>query len=531
MTCYHVPSHSIDHPPFPPDETDQGLTETEPQVTPHHRRQTQGYWRVAIATSLTVPIAAAGALQVFPTSPNYEGRIQLIGLLPPSVSPSAPTAAAPSVLARELGSANMAPPDIVAAASPFLLQNPQMIAAVRTTLAQQGIDLPQQVLAERLSAQTTDQGWLELHYRDFDPERVRTVLAAVAQWYVSQVPTCDIQACDEVVFIETQLPIITQQERELQQTLAALQQTLHSKLAATEAGISGNNRDADSSFMAEANPIDAAIRHLATQHRDVAKYARDLDQTITETRNHLDLLQERMGLATVKPQSGFKLLHYVIPEYEGWLETWQRDDRHLLAHSLKLDSALSKTDLAERDQGKRDQRKSDLGKADGDRVEDGWITRLSQQQDTRLSQMNQAVSALNETNPRHMAAPLRSLLIEDVLRIGYMEEWLDTLHHLQLLELRRQTVTDFQGAIATQTEEWRQLNQTQEQLQRQLDTTAATLATYEEKYAIAQRQVNKHRLSWQMVAPPEIVQQPFLSGQLFSRLSHLAQPLMTLHIP
>jgi uncharacterized protein involved in exopolysaccharide biosynthesis len=112
-----------------------------------------------------------------------------------------------------------------------------------------------------------------------------------------------------------------------------------------------------------------------------------------------------------------------------------------------------------------------------------------------------------------------------------MEEWLDTLHHLQLLELRRQTVTDFQGAIATQTEEWRQLNQTQEQLQRQLDTTAATLATYEKKYAIAQRQVNKHSLSWRVVAPPEMVQQPFLSGQLFSRLSHLAQPLMTLQIP
>ncbi|NEQ95454.1 MAG: hypothetical protein F6K30_01760 [Cyanothece sp. SIO2G6] len=507
MTCYRIPARAIGQNQFQPDDLDQDHAEDwqedwqqkhdsqadQPDRQPDRQQLEHG--RGAIAATISVTLATTAVFSALHMPPSYEGRIQLAGILPPSGSISestsvsttqaAPTAIA--VLAPPFDHTNMAPPELVETVQPLLLRNSEMLATVQTTLTQQGITITLQELTERLSAHMSPHGWLELRYRDADPERLQLVLAEVAQWYATQVPTCGIQACEQVVFIETQIPILTQQQDEIRQALVELQDTMQAKLAQSNLPTRADGSDRP------------PIRRLATQHQKITTYANQLEQTLAATRDRLHQVQVKMGLAMVKPQSGFAFLHHAIPEYADWIETWQQRDRQLLATRLQITPGAP-----------------EQAAETNDAIDANAVEILAEQQKARLSQMNQAVRALKQPKFDQMAAPIQALLLEDLMRLDYIDEWLSTIHRLQLLELQRQNVADFQGAIATQTQEWRQLHQTREQLHDQLAATAETLAMYGEKYAIAQQQVNAHGLAWQVIAPPEIVQQPSRVSQLFN---------------
>ena len=459
---------------------------------------------VAIAGA-TATMATAGLLQAMKPSPSYEGSIHLVGLLPDV--PSSPQAASEEAdaLAPTLDNANIAPPDLIQSVQMDVLHDSAMAAAVSAQLKQQGIMVTPSALLTHLYAHTTPQGWLELHYHDVDPQQVQVVLEQVAQWYTSQDSNCDIQACRDVAFIETQIPILQQQQQQLEQDLVALQHKLRQSVSA-QMGQTG-----------EGNRLEEYSDHLMTQQHQQIRYIAHVEQKIAETLLQLQTYQEQMKLRTVKVQTGFALLRRLLPQYQQWLTTWQDSDRQRLVLSFRQNREVLQQPLT---QGNPEV--SDLSATPS--------ATLAQQQQDLQAQMSNAVSEITQRSIVDMPQPVRELILDDVARFEYIGDWLTTVHHLQLLDLRRQTLKQMQQETVAHAQEWQQAMVMQDQVQQELRTTKESLAKYQQRYAIVQQQAARESLAWQVVAPPDVVQEP---GGFSWSLSSIIQttPLMTLRRP
>ena len=444
---------------------------------------------VAIAGA-TVTLATAGALQAFQATPSYDGSIQLVGILPDDVPSAKSTTVQRVDLGPSLASANIAPPDLVQSIQSDVLHDSAMAAVVSAQLRKQGLTITPGHLLSRLQARTSSQGWLELHYQDTDPLQVETVLEQVAQWYASQDSSCEIQACRDVPFIETQVPILQQQQQQLKQKMVAMQQNLHQTVSA-HMGSAPN-----------LTTIEDYANHLLTQQHQQIRQIAQVETSMAEALTELQDYQTQMNLSTVKVQTGFALLHRIIPHYQGWLAAWQKGDRQLLAVTL-------------------------------DHSEDSnpALQALAQRQQALATQMANEVANITQRSIIDMPQPVRELILENVGRFGYMGDWLATLHRLQLLDSRRQLLKQMQQDTIAQAEAWQQALTVRDQLQEELTTTTETLTQYQQRYVVAQQQMAKESLEWQVVSPPEVVQEP---GGLSWMVSHLGQtpnPLMTLRLP
>lgn len=431
---------------------------------------------IAIASTATT-LATIGAFSWGTAAPTYEGSIQLVGILPtePAVAPSNE---ASEPLSSFIDRDNIAPPDLIEAIDDDLARNRHMAHTVTQALKQKGITLSQSALLDHLTASTSPQGWLELTYADSNAERVEPILAEVAEWYVSQDSSCTIQACDDVLFIKAQIPILEQKKQDLEQSIQDLYTTVSPPTASADQLIDINQR----------------VQQLLIQQHSQIQHLAHVDTRLDELSAHLDHYQTQMHLEDMSTDAGFEFLRQVIPNYDAWLQKWHDSDRQLVALTLnrQIRGDLSSISIL-----------SPSAPTTTDHVE-----HLLAQQNRLHDEMKQALKTLAHQSMADMPAPMRQLIVEDVARFEPMERWVRNLHRLQLLETRRQTLAQLQQDTDDQMQEWQDAMAVKAQLQRELDVLNGTLTAYRDQYTVAQRQAAQTELTWQLVTPPEMVQQP-----------------------
>lgn len=459
---------------------------------------------VAIAGA-TATLATAGALQAVQTPAQYEGSIQLVGILPDTLQAASTPTAQQADLSPTLANANIAPPDLIQAVQSNVLHDSSMAATVSARLKAQGINITPANILAHIDARTTPEGWLALHYRHSDAQVVQAVLNQVGQWYAALDSSCEIQACKDVPFIESQIPILQQQQQSLKQEMAALHQKLTQMIPFTHQ----NNGSI---------PVEEVEDRLLTQQHQHIRHIAQIETTLAETLTELQSHQGTMNLSTVKVQTGLALLRRIIPQYEEQLTAWQAGDRQLLALTLAQENHAAPAT-------------GHLGDPQSLTVERSAESALTQQQQALQAQMQQAVTGITKGSIVDMPQPIRELILADVGRFAHVGNWLNTLHRLQLLDLRRQTLKQMQQTTIAQVQEWRQATAVQDQLQQELATTTTTLSKYQQKYVIAQQQVAREALGWQVVSSAEVVKEPRGIAWTISSLVQPPQSLMTLSLP
>ncbi|MEM9215009.1 MAG: hypothetical protein AAGD25_11755 [Cyanobacteria bacterium P01_F01_bin.150] len=475
---------------------------------------------VAIATA-TATLTAAGALQAFGSDPMYEGSTQLVGILPDSF-PSLKSSSGQNVASSHpsLASANIAPPDLIHSVQADVLQDSAMATFVAGKLQKQGLKITPSALLSRIKARTSSEGWLEVYFQDTDPSRVQLVLEQVAQWYATQDSSCDIQACQDVPFIEAQIPILKQRQRQLNQKIGEVNQQLQQSVS----------HQMDSTI--ETATIEDYSDYLLVQQHLQIRHLAHVETAVAETLARLKDYQARMNLSTAKVQTRFKLLNQIIPQYQEWSTEWQQGDRQLLALTLSKDSQAQ---VYRRANGGSAQTtvESDAIAQDSAELETPATAEgaLTQKQQALTAKMNQTVSGIVQHSVVDMPGPISELILSDIRRFDQMEGWLMTLHRLQLLERRRQTLKQMQQDTIAQTQEWQQATNVHDQLRQELTITTETLTKYQQHYEIAQQQVAKESLAWQVIAPPEVVQEKGGLSWMLSSLAKTQRPLMTLGLP
>lgn len=432
-------------------------------------------------------LATIGLLYVSYPASTYEGNIQLVGILPTPPSNILPPEGAGvplhPIILPSLSEANIAPPELINAIDNEVVRNPAMVTTVIQNLNNQGISIHPSTFLNHLSAETSSEGWLELTYEDTEIERVERILAEVAQWYESQESNCDIQACDDAMFIESQLPVLEQRQQELEQEISTLHQSTHSfaQQPATQEPITTIQ-------------LDAHVQNLLVQQHEQIQHIARVETRMDELLAQLEQYQAQMHLSHVTPKTGVVLLRQITPEYDAWLNRWKEGDRQLVTFTLarQIDGNLSTINVL---------RPSDQSLS-------LHMEHLLTKHHHLHDEMKRTVHELVHQPLANMPMPIRELIVEDVARFEPMERWLLTLHRLHLLESRRQTLEDIQQETTIQVQEWQEAIAVQAQLQRELDIVNGTLSAYRDRYSVAQHQAAQAELTWQVIAPPEIVQQP-----------------------
>lgn len=454
---------------------------------------------VAIAGA-TVTLATAGALQSFKSAPSYEGSIQLAGILPDTVSE--PTNqdqdAQPVSYSPSLAHANIAPPDLIQSVQPDFLDNSDMVATVKGELQQQGISIGEQTLRNGLATTTSEQGWLTLHYEDTDPTRVQSVLDEVAQWYESQDSICESQACRDVPFIESQIPVLEQRQQDLKQSMIDLQQEIHQKYGAH----------------VSLHDLEAQIQDLFIKQHEQIRYIAHTETQLDELLNQAQMYQAHMNLSHVSLKTGLGFLQRMVPEYEAWLANWKAGDRELVTQALTQSMAQpGDTDVSTIDMSHLPKFHPSVSStvsttpSTDSPLGSHEIREVWERQALLQDQLKQTIKNLVYRRIVDMPAPMRELVVSDVVRFGMIEEWLLSLHQVQVMNIRRQILQQLQDDTIAQIEEWQEVIAVRTQLERELDITTGTLVAYQEKYPSAQRQAAKDSLAWQVVSPARIVQQ------------------------
>ena len=458
---------------------------------------------IAIA-STAAALATVGTLYVSQSEATYTGRIQLVGLLPTPLSGSSTDGAGQTqpIVSPSLGHSNIAPPDLINALDEGMIWNSDMATTVVENLNQQGIPIRRATLLKHLSAQTSPQGWLELQYEDEDLDRVEQILAEVAQWYVSQESNCDIKACDDVMFIAAQLPILEQRQQELEQDIRTLHQTT-------------------SQLTQQPLPTTHLEKHIQTllvqQHEQIQHMAQ-VETRMDELLAQLEQYQIHMNLSHVEPKTGVALLRETIPNYDSWLRQWQDGDRHLVDLTLarQIDGNLSTISVI----------------SPSHQPLSHHMEHVLSQHNRLHDEMKQTVHQVVHQPLANMPLLIRELIMDDVVRFEPMKRWILTLHQLQLLEARRHTLEVIQQDTDTLVQEWQEAMAMRVQLQRELDIVNGTLASYRDRYTTAQYQAAQAELTWQVVAPPEVVQQPQeWVGTWASNMLRKSNRLITLNEP
>ena len=139
-----------------------------------------------------------------------------------------------------------------------------------------------------------------------------------------------------------------------------------------------------------------------------------VEEELIKTREHLDYLQTVMGLDDDEVQSSIMLVQQ-LPQYQNWLTEWQDGEHQLLINQNTSVPISFKKDS---------------------------VDPLLQAQQLLLDQMHRSVMGLAEGSLVTMNPTIRDMILGDLVRYDYLEDWLSTIHQLQILERSYQNHSD-----------------------------------------------------------------------------------------
>jgi uncharacterized protein involved in exopolysaccharide biosynthesis len=252
------------------------------RLSVHSLEHPQRQVAVAAGVAIAVTAGAIGLSQ----APVYEGSVQLATQAAIDNSRYTPTAQAkPSIAAPEFSAEVL---------TSRLLLDP---------IVRQIPHLTYQSLVENLTL-TSENGLVSLRYRDADPQRVQLVLAQVAQAYVNQGQSCQGDTCQSAQNIEEQISRSRARHQKLSTEMEQLRQ---------EYGV---------------NNFQAQLKRLEDRMADVTQQEAQLQETLAAgQRDYRQLRQQISG--ELRSSSGDIVPQLLSARYRSLLFQFQALDQQL----------------------------------------------------------------------------------------------------------------------------------------------------------------------------------------------------------
>ncbi|WP_416670316.1 GumC family protein [Egbenema bharatensis] len=329
-----------------------------------------------------------------------------------------------------------------------ILQSHKLIEPIVEQLRSENPQLNYRDFTRNLNITRTSEQTLEITYRDTDPERLKQVLAQLAHTYVDYGQECRSESCKGLQFIETQIP-------QIQQKIAALRdeiQDFHQQYGLKN--------------------LEAQVRIFSTRAAEVAQQQAEITGKQAEARQKLNELQARMALSP--EESIAQTLLEQDSRYQSQLQQFRQLDRQI-AMGLSTYRAAG-TDLAALEEQHR-----------------GLVEKLHEEAGQVLAR-----------HINHPEANLQDPVFQDPALLELLQQAIGTIHYLNILEIRQQTIQQAETEITERKQELAVILRHYADLRQKLQAKTQILQQYFDRQNLLEAQTMQQDAVWQVVAEPEL---------------------------
>lgn len=329
-----------------------------------------------------------------------------------------------------------------------VLESQLVLNPVVEQLREQQIDIDYTTLSRNLHVSVAH-NQLRVRYRDADPKRVQQVLEHLSQAYLSYGQTCHSGACRGIAYIETQLPGIQQRVDKLRQDIRQFHQR--------------------HGF----NNVEARSKLLSDRSADIQRQMLDLKVRTAEARTRYQTLQQRLAL---KPGEAIAptLLKQDL-RYQTLFLQYQQLEAQIATEAKRI-----------------------LGNPDALRL-------LHEQHQMVLQQLNSEAQQVLSRYISRPGADLNDPIYQEPALLNVLHQSIQTVHYLQILQTRQQTLTQTNEAIDQQKIRLASLLRRYAHLRHELHISTDTLQEYIDRLTVLKTQASEEQLSWQLTAPPNVL--------------------------
>lgn len=390
-----------------------------------------------VLAGMAIAVGSVGLAKVLTRVPLHEGQFQIASQ---SANPDAVSGRATEIYQV------IAPPTMSSSLrveqQVEQLTSPALLDPAIAQLRAKGIDIDYASLKRNLQITPTEMpNVMEVRYQAADSEYVQVVLEQVAESYTHDEQVCETQACRDLKFIEAQLPQIQQRIVNLQASLDALRQRHHR-----------------SGLQAQRQQAIALTTQLNQQREQTQVKQRAAGDRLNALKTQFGQLQ-LPNAATLLAQD---------PRYQ------------LLMDQLRAVELLIATELQQ------------------PQIRRSRLNPLYEQYQGLTAQLQEQVRQV--ANRYWLDQAIADSTIPPNGMIEF-QQWIDTAHHIETLNLRQHTLTQLNQHLQQRTTQLTTLIEQDTRLDQQLQAAKALLEHYTTRYQDLQAQVVAS--SWTVIAPPE----------------------------
>lgn len=411
----------------------------EPQTTQLEGEPLTTPYRVGMAAGVALAVTSSAIASIVHTAPQHEGKFELT-TAPVSANrarPSQTQAANPAISAPVLQRSDQI----------RVLESPMLIEPIVKRLQAQIPDLDYATIKENLRI-TADSQRLEVHYRGTNPRTVQLVLEQLAQAYVDYSQKCQSATCHGLDFIESQVPQVQQQIKQLQSKI----ETLHQ--------LNGLNN------------LDAQRQLLIDRTTEIAKQKAEVSGRILQAHQQYTELQNRMSLRPNEAIAAYILSQN--PRYQVLLRQWQTVDQKLAIEFNNL------------------------------KVQNPKLQGLMAQHQALLLQLNQEAEQALQRYVSDPNSKLQNPIFHEKVYLDLLQQSIVTVNYLQVLKTTHQRIVQTEGALKQQRSRLSKVLYNYARLRQELQVKTQTL-----QHFINQLEALKTKpteTSFQVVSAPKLLE-------------------------
>jgi uncharacterized protein involved in exopolysaccharide biosynthesis len=412
----------------------------EPGNRSINRSHSTGIPRQAgIAAGVVVAVTAGTIGQVVNQAPQYEGSFQL------GIRAEADADGAKPISTPQIEDTNQRITDTHVR----ILQSHKLIEPIVEQLRSDNPRLNYRDFTRNLNITRTSDQTLEITYRDTDPERLKQVLAQLADTYVDYGQECRSESCKGLQFVEAQIPQIQQKVADLRNEIQAFHQQYGLK------------------------NLESQVQIFSTRAAEVAQQQAAIEGKQAESRQKLNELQARMASSPEEPIA--QTLLEQDSRYQARLQQFQQLDRQI---AIGLSTY---------------------------RAEGTNLATLEEQHRVLVEKFHEEAAQVLVRHINNPEANLQDPVFQDPALLELLQQAIGTIHYLNILEIRQQTIQQAETEITERKQELAVVLRHYADLRQQLQSETQILQQYFDRQNLLAAQSAQQNAAWQVVAEPELV--------------------------
>jgi uncharacterized protein involved in exopolysaccharide biosynthesis len=331
-----------------------------------------------------------------------------------------------------------------------ILQSHKLIEPIVEQLRAENPELNYRDLTRNLSIHRASDQTLEVTYRDTDPERLQQVLEQLAHTYVDYGQECRSESCKGLRFVEAQIPQIQQKITELREEIQSFHQQYGLK------------------------NLEAQVRIFSTRSAEVAQQRAEIEGKQAQSRQRLNELQARMALS---------------PEETIAQTLIEQDDRYqvLLQQFRQLDQQIA------------------IGLSTY-QAEGADLQALEEQHRILVENLHGEAAQILARHISNPEANLQDPIFQDPGLLELLHQSIGTIHYLNVLEIRQQTIQQAETEITNRKQELAVVLRHYADLRQKLQAETQILQQYFDRQNLLKAQSAQQNVEWQVVAEPGLVE-------------------------